>query len=148
MITEIPYVFVQTTYYTLIVYAMVRFEWEPIKFLWFFFVNFFSFLYFTYFGMMNVSATPNLHLAAVVSNAFYSVFNLFSGFYIPGPVSTTSFKTSTNSITGLKRNFFFGFCIEMAEHSNMVDLVLLDLSDGVDCVRPDRVSVWGHGGRY
>ncbi|XP_042048272.1 ABC transporter G family member 29-like [Salvia splendens] len=85
VITEIPYVFVQTTYYTLIVYAMVRFEWEPIKFLWFFFVNFFSFLYFTYFGMMNVSTTPNLHLAAVVSNAFYSVFNLFSGFYIPGP---------------------------------------------------------------
>ena len=93
MVTEIPYVFVQTTYYTLIVYAMVRFEWEPTKFLWFFFVNFFSFLYFTFYGMMTVSATPNLHLAAVFSNAFYYVFNLFSGFFIPGPVSTTSFKT-------------------------------------------------------
>ncbi|KAL1551581.1 transcription factor [Salvia divinorum] len=85
VITEIPYVFVQTTYYTLIVYSMVRFEWEPTKFLWFFFVNFFSFLYFTYYGMMTVSATPNIHLAAVFSNAFYYVFNLFSGFFIPGP---------------------------------------------------------------
>ncbi|XP_042054242.1 ABC transporter G family member 29-like [Salvia splendens] len=85
VITEIPYVFVQTTYYTLIVYAMVSFEWEPTKFLWFFFVNFFSFLYFTYYGMMTVSATPNLHQAAVFSNAFYYVFNLFSGFFIPGP---------------------------------------------------------------
>nr|QVT92304.1 ABC transporter [Salvia miltiorrhiza] len=85
VITEIPYVFVQTTYYTLIVYAMVRFEWKPIKFFWFFFVNFFSFLYFTYYGMMTVSATPNLQLAAVFSNAFYYLFNLFSGFFIPGP---------------------------------------------------------------
>lgn len=93
MITETPYVFVQTTYYTLIVYAMVRFEWELVKFLWFFFVNFFSFLYFTYYGMMTVSATPNLHQAAVFSNAFYYVFNLFSGFFIPGPVSTTYFET-------------------------------------------------------
>ncbi|KAH6782331.1 pleiotropic drug resistance 1 [Perilla frutescens var. hirtella] len=85
VITEIPYVFVQTSYYTLIVYAMVSFEWKATKFLWFFFVNFFSFLYFTYYGMMTVSATPNLQMAAVFSNAFYYLFNLFSGFYIPGP---------------------------------------------------------------
>ncbi|KAJ9568410.1 hypothetical protein OSB04_004376 [Centaurea solstitialis] len=82
---EIPYVFIQTTYYTLIVYAMVSFEWTAIKFFWFFFINFFSFLYFTYYGMMTVSITPNHQVAAIFAAAFYSLFNLFSGFFIPRP---------------------------------------------------------------
>ncbi|XP_023759505.2 ABC transporter G family member 36 [Lactuca sativa] len=82
---EIPYVFVQTTYYTLIVYAMVSFEWTAAKFFWFFFINFFSFLYFTYYGMMTVSITPNHQVAAIFAAAFYSLFNLFSGFFIPRP---------------------------------------------------------------
>ncbi|KAK6148816.1 hypothetical protein DH2020_016341 [Rehmannia glutinosa] len=85
VIAEVPYIFVQTTYYTLIVYAMVSFEWKAAKFFWFFFVTFFSFLYFTYYGMMTVSMTPNLQVAAICSNAFYYLFNLFSGFFIPGP---------------------------------------------------------------
>lgn len=87
VVAEIPYIFVQTLYYTLIVYAMVSFEWEAAKFFWFFFVTFFSFLYFTYYGMMTVSMTPNLQVAAICSNTFYYLFNLFSGFFIPGPVS-------------------------------------------------------------
>ncbi|KAF1002269.1 hypothetical protein AG4045_002333 [Apium graveolens] len=82
---EIPYVLVQTTYYTLIVYAMVCFEWTAAKFFWFFFVTFFSFLYFTYYGMMTVSITPNQQVAAIFAAAFYSLFNLFSGFFIPKP---------------------------------------------------------------
>ncbi|KAK4479596.1 hypothetical protein RD792_015114 [Penstemon davidsonii] len=85
VIAEIPYVFVQTTYYTLIVYAMVGFEWKAAKFFWFFYVNFFSFLYFTYYGMMTVSMTPDLQVAAIFANAFYYLFNLFSGFFIPRP---------------------------------------------------------------
>ncbi|XP_059640915.1 ABC transporter G family member 29-like [Cornus florida] len=83
--TEIPYVFIQTTSYSLIVYAMVSFEWTAHKFFWFFFVNFFSFLYFTYYGMMTVSITPNHQIAAIFAAAFYSLFNLFSGFFIPKP---------------------------------------------------------------
>ncbi|KAI7727852.1 hypothetical protein M8C21_031340, partial [Ambrosia artemisiifolia] len=82
---EIPYVLIQTTYYTLIVYAMVAFEWTAAKFFWFFFINFFSFLYFTYYGMMTVSITPNHQVAAIFAAAFYSLFNLFSGFFIPRP---------------------------------------------------------------
>ncbi|KAI4381898.1 hypothetical protein MLD38_007920 [Melastoma candidum] len=85
VICEIPYVFVQTTYYTLIVYAMVCFKWTVAKFFWFFFINFFSFLYFTYYGMMIVSVTPNQQVAAIFAAAFYSLFNLFSGFFIPRP---------------------------------------------------------------
>ncbi|BBG98920.1 ABC-2 and Plant PDR ABC-type transporter family protein [Prunus dulcis] len=85
VIVEIPYVFIQTTYYTAIVYAMVSFQWTAAKFFWFFFINFFSFLYFTYYGMMTVSITPNHQVAAIFATAFYSVFNLFSGFFIPRP---------------------------------------------------------------
>ncbi|KAL4583820.1 hypothetical protein LXL04_008404 [Taraxacum kok-saghyz] len=82
---EIPYVLLETTYYTIIVYAMVSFEWTTSKFLWSFFINFFSFLYFTYYGLMTVSITPNEQLAAIFAASFYSLFNFFSGFYIPRP---------------------------------------------------------------
>ncbi|XP_016169834.1 ABC transporter G family member 29-like [Arachis ipaensis] len=82
---EIPYILFQTIYYSLIVYAMVSFEWKVEKFFWFFFVSFFTLLYFTYYGMMTVSITPNHQVAAVFAAAFYGVFNLFSGFFIPRP---------------------------------------------------------------
>lgn len=83
VVVEIPYVFVQTVYYVLIVYAMVSFQWTAEKFFWFFFVNFISFLYFTYYGMMTVAISPNHQVAAILASTFYSFFNLFSGFFIP-----------------------------------------------------------------
>lgn len=95
---EIPYVLVQTIYYTLIVYAMVCFEWTAVKFFWFFFITFFSFLYFTYYGMMTVSITPNQQVAAIFAAAFYALFNLFSGFFIPKPVSYFCFFSQKNPI--------------------------------------------------
>ncbi|KAI3777844.1 hypothetical protein L1987_47647 [Smallanthus sonchifolius] len=82
---EIPYVLLQTIYYSVIVYSMVSFEWAADKFFWSFFINFFSFLYFTYFGMMTASITPNEQIAAIFAGAFYLLFNIFSGFYIPRP---------------------------------------------------------------
>ncbi|XP_050230912.1 ABC transporter G family member 29-like [Mercurialis annua] len=85
VICELPYILVQTTYYTLIVYAMVAFEWTAAKFFWFYFISFFSFLYFTYYGMMTASLSPNLQVAAIFAAAFYALFNLFSGFFIPRP---------------------------------------------------------------
>ncbi|KAI7741348.1 hypothetical protein M8C21_029253, partial [Ambrosia artemisiifolia] len=85
VLVEIPYAFAQTVYYSLIVYSMVSFEWTAAKFFWSFFLNFFSFLYFTYFGMMTVSITPNEQIAAIFAAGFYLLFNIFSGFYIPQP---------------------------------------------------------------
>ncbi|KAK4267406.1 hypothetical protein QN277_024192 [Acacia crassicarpa] len=85
VVTEIPYVLVQAMYYSLLVYAMVSFEWAADKFFWFFFVCFFSFLYFTYYGMMTVSITPNHQVAAIFAAFFYGLFNIFSGFFIPRP---------------------------------------------------------------
>ncbi|KAJ4842239.1 hypothetical protein Tsubulata_045945 [Turnera subulata] len=85
VIVEIPYVLLQSSYYSLIVYSMLSFEWTAAKFLWFFYVTFFTMLYFTYYGMMTVSLTPNHQLASVFAATFYALFNLFSGFFIPRP---------------------------------------------------------------
>ncbi|CAN6441234.1 unnamed protein product [Victoria cruziana] len=112
VVAEIPYVFFQTTYYTVIVYAMVSFEWTAAKFFWFFFISFFSFLYFTYYGMMTVSITPNNEVAAIFAAAFYALFNLFSGFFIPRP------------------------------DSKVVDLVLLDMPCCLDSIRLNCVAIW------
>lgn len=85
IIVEIPFVLVQTMYYTLIVYAMVSFKWTVAKFFWFFFISFFTFLYFTCYGLMIVSITPNHQAASIFAAAINVLFNLFSGFFIPRP---------------------------------------------------------------
>ncbi|AAF71978.1 Putative ABC transporter [Arabidopsis thaliana] len=82
---EIPYVLVQAIVYGLIVYAMIGFEWTAVKFFWYLFFMYGSFLTFTFYGMMAVAMTPNHHIASVVSSAFYGIWNLFSGFLIPRP---------------------------------------------------------------
>jgi len=42
-------------------------------------------VYCTMFGLMVVAASPNLMIAAVVSAAFFSMWNLFAGFILPRP---------------------------------------------------------------
>ncbi|GMH15940.1 hypothetical protein Nepgr_017781 [Nepenthes gracilis] len=85
VLIEIPYIMAQAAVYGLIVYAMIGFDWTAAKFFWYLFFMFFTFLYFTYYGMMTVAVTPNQHIAAIVASAFYSIWNLFSGFIIPRP---------------------------------------------------------------
>ncbi|KAF8365228.1 hypothetical protein HHK36_032760 [Tetracentron sinense] len=80
---EIPYIFVQALVYGVIVYAMIGFEWTVAKFCWNIFFMYFTLLYFTFYGMMTVAVTPNQNIAAIVSAAFYGLWNLFSGFIIP-----------------------------------------------------------------
>ena len=57
------------------------------KFFLFLVFMFLTFSYFTFYGMMAVGLTPNQHLAAIISSAFYSLSNLLSGFLVPQPVS-------------------------------------------------------------
>ncbi|PQQ17541.1 pleiotropic drug resistance protein 1 [Prunus yedoensis var. nudiflora] len=80
---EIPYVFAQALIYGVIVYAMIGFEWTVAKFFWYLFFMFFTCVYFTFYGMMWVALTPNQHVAGISSNAFFALWNLFSGFMIP-----------------------------------------------------------------
>ncbi|ONH93121.1 hypothetical protein PRUPE_8G214400 [Prunus persica] len=80
---ELLYVFAQAVIYSVLVYAMIGFEWTVAKFFWYLFFMFFTCLYFTFYGMMGVALTPNQHVAGITSNAFYALWNLFSGFIIP-----------------------------------------------------------------
>ncbi|XP_024625543.1 pleiotropic drug resistance protein 1 isoform X2 [Medicago truncatula] len=85
VLIELPYVFVQAVVYGIIVYAMIGLEWSVVKFSYFLFFMYFTFLYYTYYGMMSVALTPNNHISIIVSSAFYSIWNLFSGFIVPRP---------------------------------------------------------------
>ncbi|VAH68952.1 unnamed protein product [Triticum turgidum subsp. durum] len=84
---ELPYIFVQSLIYGVIVYAMIGFEWTAVKLFWYLFFMFFTLSYYTFYGMMTVGLTPNYNIASVVSSAFYTMWNLFSGFIIPRTVS-------------------------------------------------------------
>jgi ABC-type multidrug transport system permease subunit len=84
---EIPYCLVQSILFSLLTYWMMSLEWTARKFFYYTFIMYFTLLYFTYYGMMAVALTPNHQIAAIVSSAFYSIFNLFSGFMVFKPVS-------------------------------------------------------------
>ncbi|XP_058724834.1 pleiotropic drug resistance protein 1-like [Vicia villosa] len=83
VIIELPHILAQTLIYGIIVYAMMGFEWTASKFLWYIFFNYFTFLYYTFYGMMTMAISPNQHVAAIMSTSFYAIWNLFSGFIIP-----------------------------------------------------------------
>ncbi|KAM0933390.1 putative ABC-type sulfate transporter [Dioscorea sansibarensis] len=85
VLIEIPHIFLQAAIYGLVVYVLINFEWTFQKFFWYLFFMFFTFLYFTFYGMMAVAMTPNSDIAAIVSTAFYFVWNVFAGYLIPRP---------------------------------------------------------------
>ncbi|KAJ3709354.1 hypothetical protein LUZ61_013059 [Rhynchospora tenuis] len=82
---ELPYVLVQSVLYGVIVYSMMNFQWTAAKFFWYLFYMYFTLLYFTYYGMLCVGLTPSYNIAAIVSSAFYGIWNVFSGFIIARP---------------------------------------------------------------
>lgn len=94
VVIELPYVLAQALVYGIIIYGMIGFEWTVTKVFWYLFFMYFTFLTFTYYGMMSVAVTPNQHISSIVSSAFYAVWNLFSGFIVPRPVSFGSLSNS------------------------------------------------------
>ncbi|KAF8396936.1 hypothetical protein HHK36_018571 [Tetracentron sinense] len=74
-----------TILYGVITFFMINFERTIRKFLLYLLFMFLTFTYFTYYGMMAIGLTPNQQLAAVISSAFYSLWNLLSGFLVPKP---------------------------------------------------------------
>ncbi|KAF5193110.1 Abc transporter g family member, partial [Thalictrum thalictroides] len=84
-LVELPYIATQTIIYGVITFFMINFERTIGKFLLYCLFMFLTFTYFTFYGMMAVGLTPNTHFAAVVSSAFYSLWNLLSGFLVPLP---------------------------------------------------------------
>ena len=88
VLVEIPYIFVQTVVYGVIVYSMIGFEWTAAKFFWYIFFMFVTLLYYTFFGMMTVAVAPNPSIASIVSGLFFGLWNLFAGFIVPRTVSS------------------------------------------------------------
>jgi len=87
VVIELPYIFVQSLIYGVLVYAMIGFEWTAAKFFWYLFFMYFTLAYYTFYGMMVVGLTPNYNVSSVASTGFYAIWNLFSGFLIPRTVS-------------------------------------------------------------
>ncbi|KAL4188327.1 hypothetical protein AMTRI_Chr08g159510 [Amborella trichopoda] len=85
-LVEIPYIAVQTLLFGGITYFMIGFERTLVKFLLYMLFMFLTFSYFAFYGMMAVGLTSSQHLSAVVSSAFYSLWNLLSGFLVPKPM--------------------------------------------------------------
>ncbi|KAM3752301.1 hypothetical protein ACB098_03G007200 [Castanea mollissima] len=85
VIVEIPYLFIETAIFVTISYPMIGYYGSAYKVFWYFYTIFCSLLYFNYLGMLLVSLTPNFMVAAILSSAFYTTFNLFAGFLIPKP---------------------------------------------------------------
>jgi ABC-type multidrug transport system permease subunit len=79
---ECPYVFFYCVIFIAIVYSMIQFQWEYAKVLWFFFFEYCNMLFFVYWGMISVAATPNPQAAVILATFPFSLFSLFSGFPI------------------------------------------------------------------
>nr|GEX03922.1 ABC transporter G family member 39-like isoform X1 [Tanacetum cinerariifolium] len=82
---ESIYIAIQTFIYACLLYPMIGFPWKIAKFLWFYYYLLTSIIYFTMFGMMIVSLSPNPQISAVIVYFFLCLWNLFSGFIIPRP---------------------------------------------------------------
>ncbi|CAA0810621.1 ABC transporter G family member 32 [Striga hermonthica] len=82
VVVEFPYVCVQSLIYSTIFYFMAAFDCNVWKFLWHIYFMYFTLLYFTFFGMMTISVTPNHNVASIVAAPFYMMWNLFSGFMV------------------------------------------------------------------
>ncbi|XVF19871.1 hypothetical protein REPUB_Repub11eG0148300 [Reevesia pubescens] len=84
-LVEIPYIAAQTILFGVITYFMINFERTARKFFLYLLFMFLTFTYYTFYGLMAVGLTPSQQEAAVVSSAFYSLWNLLSGFLVPKP---------------------------------------------------------------
>ncbi|KAJ4721742.1 Pleiotropic drug resistance ABC transporter [Melia azedarach] len=82
---EIPYLLIQAIAYVVITYPMIGYFGSAYKVFWNFYGMFCQMLIFNYLGMVLVSLTPNFMIAGILSSVFYTIFNLFAGFLIPGP---------------------------------------------------------------
>ena len=70
--------------YSIIVYAMMGFDWTVMKFFWYVFFTFFTLLYSTLFGMMTMVVTPKADIIAIIAAALFAL----QIFIIPQRVSS------------------------------------------------------------
>ncbi|KAL5852887.1 hypothetical protein ACOSQ3_008005 [Xanthoceras sorbifolium] len=85
VLIEVPYLFFEAVIYVIITYPMIGYHWSAYKILWSFYGMFCNLLCCSYLGMLVLSLTPNVQMAAIVTSSSYTMLNLFSGFIIPRP---------------------------------------------------------------
>jgi ABC-type multidrug transport system permease subunit len=83
---EIIYNVLQGCLYTVVIYAMIGYDWKADKFFYFLFFIVSSFNYFTLFGMMLVALTPSAMLANILISFMMPLWNLFAGFLVVRPL--------------------------------------------------------------
>lgn len=104
VVIETLYVAIQTFIYTFLLYFMIGFHWKLDKFLYFYYFIFVCFPYFSMYGMISVSLTPGLEIAAIFMSFFISIWNVFPGLIIPRPECNLRLISSWPSICMLKRS--------------------------------------------
>ncbi|CAL5033830.1 unnamed protein product [Urochloa decumbens] len=82
---EVIYNILQGILYTVLIYAMIGYDWKVDKFFYFLFFITASLNYFTLFGMMLVACTPSALLANILISFALPLWNLFAGFLIARP---------------------------------------------------------------
>ncbi|GAY65521.1 hypothetical protein CUMW_241780 [Citrus unshiu] len=85
IIAEVPYIFFQTGIFIMVTYPMVEYYGSMYKIFCYFYMMFCSLLYYNYLGMLLMLLTPNYMVAAILSSAYHTMLNLFSGFFILEP---------------------------------------------------------------
>ncbi|CAH8361817.1 unnamed protein product [Eruca vesicaria subsp. sativa] len=85
VVTEIPYIFIQSVEFVIIIYPMIGFYASYSKVLWCLYSMFCNLLCFNYVALFLISVTPNFMVAAILQSLFFVAFNLFAGFLIPKP---------------------------------------------------------------
>ena len=79
---EVIYNIFQRILYTVLIYAMIGYDWKADKFFYFLFFITASFNYFTLFSMMMVASTPSALLANILATFALPLWNLFAGIFI------------------------------------------------------------------
>ncbi|KAL4559958.1 hypothetical protein LXL04_032104 [Taraxacum kok-saghyz] len=153
ILVEIPYIFAQSAVYSVIVYAMIGFDWTVAKFFWYLFFQFCSLLYFTYYGLMTVAITPNANIAAIIAYSFYGLFNVFSGFIIPRPRIPVWWRwyywgnPLAWTIYGMVASQFGDFDTVLSSGETVKDYLRRLGSLRASSLRSESTSVWRNSGR-
>lgn len=142
MIIEIPYIFLQAVLFSAITYPTINFPWTLYKGFWYVYAMFCTLLYFSYFGILLAALTPTFQVAMVLASFCYTMFNLFSGFLVPGPVSQLNLYLLDKKHNCIYLRRILTILTPLAENSKMVGLGILDLPRSVVLKRSSHFAVW------
>ncbi|GIL92366.1 hypothetical protein Vretifemale_19890 [Volvox reticuliferus] len=81
-LAEMPFVFLESILYVVIMYCTIHFEFTSEKALWFWLYIWFALMICTFMGMGFMSMTPNMPAAIASGSALVLLWNLFCGFLI------------------------------------------------------------------